>query len=197
MYKIIGKDGQEYGPATADEMRRWIAENRVNAQTQVQAEGSPDWKPLSAFTEFAPDPHGPPPPLTPSQPPPSPPGMIPVTESQARTWNMLCHLSALAGYVIPFGNIVGPLLVWQIKKNEIPSVIEHGKASLNFQLTVLIGVFASVALAFALTFVCIGFVFFPVAIGIGLCGVIFAIIAGIKANSGEPYQYPWSLNLIT
>src|SRR5438477_2530857 len=53
MYKIIGGDKKEYGPVSAEELRRWIAEGRVNAQTQVQAEGSTEWKPLSAFSEFA------------------------------------------------------------------------------------------------------------------------------------------------
>jgi uncharacterized protein len=195
MYKIIGKDGQEYGPANADEMRRWLAENRSNAQTLVQAEGSPDWKPLSAFAEFAADLHTPSP-MTPGQPPEASPA-LPASESLARTWNMLCHLSALAGYIIPFGNILGPLLVWQIKKDEIPSVIEHGKASLNFQLTVLIAVLAGGALAFALSFVCIGFLFIPAVVIIGICGVVFAIIAGIKANNGESYRYPWSLTLVS
>ena len=121
---------------------------------------------------------------------------MPGNESQARTWNMLCHLSALAGYIIPFGNVLGPLLVWQIKKNEFPSVDQHGKAALNFQLTVLIALVAGGAAAFLLSFVCIGFLFIPVVIGIALCGLIFAIIAGIKANNGEAYRYPWSLTLI-
>ena len=53
MYKIIGGDKQIYGPVSGDELRRWIAEGRVNGQTQVQAEGSSDWKPVSAFPEFA------------------------------------------------------------------------------------------------------------------------------------------------
>src|SRR5438128_10171298 len=53
MYKIIGGDKKEYGPVTTEELRRWIAEGRVNAQTQVQAEGNAEWKPLSAFPEFA------------------------------------------------------------------------------------------------------------------------------------------------
>jgi TM2 domain-containing membrane protein YozV len=53
MYKIIGADGRPYGPVGADEIRRWLAENRVNAQTSVQSEGSPDWKPLGSFPEFA------------------------------------------------------------------------------------------------------------------------------------------------
>ena len=69
----------------------------------------------------APPPVQPPPPAPPATPPPSP-------ESQARTWNMLCHLSALACFVFPFGNLLGPLLVWQIKKNEFPSVDIHGKS---------------------------------------------------------------------
>ena len=55
MYKIVGKDGQQYGPVTAEQLRGWIAENRANAQTLVQAEGSQDWKPLSTFPEFAAD----------------------------------------------------------------------------------------------------------------------------------------------
>jgi uncharacterized Tic20 family protein len=129
-------------------------------------------------------------------PPQSPPTITPGNKSQARTWNMLCHLSALAGYIIPFGNILGPLLVWQVKKNEFPSVNEHGKAALNFQLTVLIALVAGGAAAFLLSFVCIGFLLIPVVIAIALCGLIFAIIAGIKANNGEAYRYPWSLTLI-
>jgi TM2 domain-containing membrane protein YozV len=53
MYKIIGTDGKQYGPVVADEIRRWLAENRVNAHTLVQSESSPEWKPLGSFAEFA------------------------------------------------------------------------------------------------------------------------------------------------
>jgi TM2 domain-containing membrane protein YozV len=53
MYKIVGKDGQQYGPVTAEQLRSWIAENRANAQTLVQADGAQDWKPLGSFAEFA------------------------------------------------------------------------------------------------------------------------------------------------
>jgi hypothetical protein len=53
MYKIIGADQKEYGPVSAEEMRRWIAEGRVNGQTLIQAEGQTDWRPLSTFPEFA------------------------------------------------------------------------------------------------------------------------------------------------
>ena len=109
---------------------------------------------------------------------------------------MLCHLSALAGFIIPFGNMLGPLLVWQIKKNEIPSVNVHGKAALNFQITVTIAALIGVVVAIVLSFFCVGFLLFPIVILIGLAGLVFAIIAGIKANNGEDYKYPFSLQLV-
>jgi hypothetical protein len=55
MYKIIGADLKEYGPVSADELRQWIREGRANAQSRVQTEGSAEWRPLSAFSEFAAD----------------------------------------------------------------------------------------------------------------------------------------------
>jgi len=55
MYRIIGKDGQQYGPVSAEQVRAWMAENRANAQTLVQTEGSQDWKPLGSLPEFAGD----------------------------------------------------------------------------------------------------------------------------------------------
>jgi TM2 domain-containing membrane protein YozV len=55
MYRIVGKDGQQYGPVTAEQLRGWIVENRVNAQTLLQTEGTQDWKPLGSLPEFAAD----------------------------------------------------------------------------------------------------------------------------------------------
>lgn len=52
MYKIIGGDGNEYGPVSADTMRQWIAESRVNAETKVRGETG-EWQPLAAFPELA------------------------------------------------------------------------------------------------------------------------------------------------
>jgi hypothetical protein len=54
MYRIIGADGREYGPATADQVREWITEGRANAQTKALAEGTTQWKPLTEYLEFAP-----------------------------------------------------------------------------------------------------------------------------------------------
>jgi hypothetical protein len=78
MYKIIGADGQQYGPVTADQIRGWVAENRARKDTLIQAEGSTEWKPLSAFPEFADlfntaSATGAPPPLAPPPTTPQPP----------------------------------------------------------------------------------------------------------------------------
>lgn len=67
MYRIIGKDGQQYGPVTAEQLRGWMAENRANAQTLVQADGAQDWKPLGSLSEFAADLR--PPPVSAATPP--------------------------------------------------------------------------------------------------------------------------------
>lgn len=132
------------------------------------------------------------PPVQPATPSPAqPPG-----EQQARTWNMWCHLSALAGLVVPFGSILGPLIIWQVKKSEFPSVDIHGKAALNFQLTVLIAVVVLFAAAFVLSFFCIGYLLFPVVFAVGIAGIVFGVIAGLKANEGKEYQYPYSWKLI-
>ena len=102
---------------------------------------------------------------------------------------MLCHLSALAGFIIPVGNIIGPLIVWQIKKTEFPQVDDQGKESLNFQITVLLAAIVS----FVLMFVVIG-IFLLAAVGIA--NLVFIIIATLRANQGEWYKYPFNLLLI-
>src|SRR5690348_4408684 len=61
MYRIIGVDNQQYGPVTAEQIRRWLTENRVNGQTMAQLEGTQEWKPLTSFAEFANEFKAPPP----------------------------------------------------------------------------------------------------------------------------------------
>ena len=65
MYKIIGTDGRQYGPVNAEQIRRWIAGNRVKTQTLAQMEGASEWKPLGSFSEFAPELKVAPPPMVP------------------------------------------------------------------------------------------------------------------------------------
>ena len=53
MYRILGADGREYGPVSAEPLRRWIAEGRANAETRTRAEGAAEWKPLAQLPEFS------------------------------------------------------------------------------------------------------------------------------------------------
>jgi uncharacterized protein len=109
----------------------------------------------------------------------------------ARTWEMLAHLSALAGFLIPiFGNLLGPFVIWQIKKAEFPSVETHAKQALNFQISCLIYFFLSVPLI-----ILFGIGFFLMTV-IGIFSLVCTILATIKVNNGEPWKYPLSLNLI-
>jgi uncharacterized Tic20 family protein len=125
----------------------------------------------------------------PPQPEPGPPSPSGLSKDE-RTWGMLAHLAALAGFTgIPFGNVLGPLVVWLIKKEEFPFVDDQGKESLNFQITVMIGVLICIPLCF----LCIGI---PMLIALGIANLVFIVLAMIKANEGVAYRYPFTLRLI-
>ncbi len=112
----------------------------------------------------------------------------------ARMWAMICHLSALAGLVVPvIGCIIGPLIVWQIKKEEFPFVDEQGKEAVNFQISMLLYLLISAVIWIPLSFVCIG-VLIPVAIII--VDLVFLLIAAVKANDGYHYRYPLTIRFI-
>jgi uncharacterized protein len=113
----------------------------------------------------------------------------PEPNKDERTLAMLCHLLALCGYVVPFGNIIGPLVLWMMKKDELPLVDDQGKESLNFQITMTI-----VAVVCALTLcIGVGVVLLPI---VAVVEIVFIIIAAMKANGGEAYRYPFCLRLI-
>jgi uncharacterized Tic20 family protein len=133
-------------------------------------------------------------------------------EQNVRTWSMLCHLSALAGLLFGLGSVLGPLLVWQIKKNELPEIDRHGKEALNFQLTILIinlivsvvfiG-FMGAAFGFGhfwrrspFSLFSGGFGIVSIVVIINLAAWILAVIAGLKANNGEFYKYPFAIRFI-
>ncbi len=108
----------------------------------------------------------------------------------ARMWAMFCHLAGLCAFIIPaVGNIVGPLILWQIKKDEYPFVDEQGKEALNFQISMTIYALISAVLIV----VCIG-VFLLVAIAI--VDLVFLLIAAVKTNNGQAYRYPLSIRFI-
>ena len=109
--------------------------------------------------------------------------------SDEKTMAMFCHLSGLVGYIIPFGNIIAPLIIWQMKKESSAYIDYHGKEALNFQIALTIYIVVAVLLMMVL----IGFVLAPV---IGIGGLVLMIMASIKAKDGENYRYPFIFRLI-
>jgi uncharacterized Tic20 family protein len=115
--------------------------------------------------------------------------VVETVKRNEHTWGMLCHLAALAGYVIPLGNIVGPLVVWLIKKDEYPFVDEQGKSSLNFQISMLIYEIVSIILSLIL----IGFILL---IALLIVNLVCVILAAVHANDGKSFRYPLSITFL-
>jgi hypothetical protein len=109
---------------------------------------------------------------------------------EERQWALFAHLAALAGFIIPFGNLIGPLIIWQVKKAELPFVDEQGKEALNFQITVSLAVLVCILLMAVL----IGLLLLPV---VAIGALVLTVIGAIKANGGEHYRYPLTLRLIS
>ncbi|HHX87521.1 MAG TPA: DUF4870 domain-containing protein [Firmicutes bacterium] len=114
--------------------------------------------------------------------------LLPLSQEE-KTFGMLVHLSALAGYFIPAGNIFGPLIVWLIKKDQLPYVDQQGKEAINFQISILIYAVVSAVLILVL----IGVVLLIV---VGLFNLIYIVIASVKANNGEDFRYPLTIRFI-
>ena len=114
----------------------------------------------------------------------------PQVSKDEQNWAMACHLAALSGFLVPFGNIIGPLVVWLIKRAEMPLVDRHGKESLNFQITVVI----AFLICIPLVFVIIGI---PLMFAVGIGALIMTIIATVKVSNGDlEYKYPFALRLL-
>ena len=106
-----------------------------------------------------------------------------------RMFAMFCHLSALIGFIFPFGNIIAPLVIWILKKDQYPLVNEHGKEAINFQISMTIYFIASIILIFLL----IGI---PLLILLGLFELIAIVIAAVQANDGKLFKYPLSIRFL-
>lgn len=113
-----------------------------------------------------------------------------------KTWGMVAHLSALAGFLIPFGNVIGPLIVWLVKKDTLSFVDDQGKEALNFNINVAIAILCLIAVGTLLLVILIGFLFYLAAGAVAIAALVFIVIAGIKANEGQAYRYPFIIRLI-
>jgi uncharacterized Tic20 family protein len=121
--------------------------------------------------------------------PPGIPGAAP--DEDERTWGMLAHLSAFAGFVLPFlGNAIGPLVIWLARREQSAFVAEQAKEALNFNISVLLGW----VICAALTLVFVGFL---LGVVLFIYWIVATIVAGIKAGEGIRYRYPFSIRFVT
>lgn len=113
---------------------------------------------------------------------------------------MFAHLSALAGALLTgafggWGFFIGPLVIWLVKKDTMPFVNDQGKEALNFNITVS----AIILVLWILTVVTlfIGAVLtIPLMFVVGVAALVLIVMAGIKANEGVAYRYPFAIRLI-
>jgi uncharacterized Tic20 family protein len=119
------------------------------------------------------------------------PPAAPSASSQTRTWCVLCHASALLGLVMHFlGHLLGPLIVWLVKRGDAAEIDAHGKESLNFQLSMLIyDIIAGI-----LCFIVIGI---PLLIALWVANTVLVIVASIKASEGQFYRYPFTIRFLS
>ena len=113
-------------------------------------------------------------------------GQMNARERQTRQWAMFIHFSLLAGWIVPLAGLIVPILLWQMKKDELPGIVPHAHIVLNWIVTSLV----YALICFILVFVLIGI---PALIVLGIVTVIFSIVGGIKANEGEVWEYPGTL----
>ena len=120
---------------------------------------------------------------------------IPVPSSDERTWAMFGHLSAFSAFLTGIGMVVGPLIVWLVKRDTMPFVADQAKEALNFNITVLlvgVALLLLVILTFGIGLLIVG----PVGVVIFVAWVVLTIIATVNANNGTYYRYPFALRLI-
>lgn len=111
------------------------------------------------------------------------------TSKDEQTWSVVVHLSALSALFIPLGHLLGPLVIWLIKRGEMPMVDRHGKEALNFQITVTLASF----LCGLLFLVGIGLVLLFVLL---VADAVLVIMAAVKTSRGEAFRYPFTWRLI-
>jgi len=122
--------------------------------------------------------------------PPEAPAAAPIAiSSEAKKWALAAHLSALTMFIgLPL--VIGPLVVWLLKKNDDPYIDFHGKEAVNFNISFLIYMLVSGLLMLVI----IGFVLLPI---VGLVWLALVIVAAVKASDGEYYRYPLTIRFIS
>lgn len=109
------------------------------------------------------------------------------TDGQTRRWGMFLHLSQLLNFAVPMAGIIVPIVIWQMKKEELPGIDEHGKIVVNWIISTFIYWIVSAVLLAV-------FVGIPMMMALVVLMVVFPIIGGLKANNGEVWKYPLSIS---
>ena len=120
----------------------------------------------------------------------APPTDIAPANKDEKTLGIVCHLLAFAGLAVPFGNILGPLILWLVKRADSPYLDAVGKEVVNFNISWAI----YAAVAFITVFAVVGFLLLPL---VCLLWLIFVIMAAIKASEGKLHRYPLTFRLIS
>ena len=161
MYKIVGADGNQYGPVSAEVVREWVAAGRANAQTMVQPEGALDWKPLGSFPEFADA-------LAAKGPPPSPATEPPMVESPNP--ETLANEILTRDYILNIGNCFRR--AWDLMQGNFWPIV--GVTALNL------------ALLIASNAAYVGLLLTGPLVG-GLCWYYLKLIRGQKADLNDSF----------
>ena len=117
------------------------------------------------------------------------PPVATMPDKEANMWAMIMHLSQLGNYVIPLSGVIAPIVIWQLKKDELPTIDAHGKNVTNWIISTLI-----YGLVFLLLSLVVIGVFLLIALGVA--NIIFVIMGAVKANSGEVWKYPGTISFL-
>jgi uncharacterized Tic20 family protein len=116
-----------------------------------------------------------------------------------KNYSSITHLSGFAGWFFPFGNIIAPLVLWLAKKNESTYIDAHGKSAVNFQLSLVFYCFLLALLIIPIAILTLGLGLIAILLGVipaVILKFILIISASIKANNGEDYHYPFTIEFI-
>lgn len=110
--------------------------------------------------------------------------------SEEKNWAVFAHLATFAGFIVPLGNIIGPLVIWLMKRDQSAFVDHHGKEALNFNISFTIyAIVAAVSII-----VLVGLALLPIVL---ITWLVLVIVAAVRASSGEYYVYPFTMRLVT
>lgn len=167
---------EETAPEAGQEQARSETEDEAQAAAGEAAEAPPPPPGTGGGTEA----------------PPLPPELQAEGASRdERTSAMLCHLLALVGLVFPFGNVLGPLIMWLVKREQSAFVDFHGRQSLWFQVWAAIAATVLGVISIPLFYICIGVLTMLLAMAVGVGAFIYAVVGAVQVSGGKDFEYLW------